>query len=226
MTRSWEKQALKLLMADTEDLRELAKIAGYDYQTFYRGANFRGADLSHQDLEGVDLSRATNISALPPGKYIDWELAKPGYVNERLSISFPRYIYFFIGRVIGRLDAGAVGNSVHRFLSIYPEGIDSIPYDSRKMQAFTFAEGYLNTFKTTLSLWDTTRLALEEYREAFRYSMGAVVRFSFYDAIYERDYLFRDIGEEVARKMFTEEGLDLFRDKYRQLSLFDSKSMS
>ncbi|MCK0119462.1 hypothetical protein MWU61_02845 [Loktanella sp. F6476L] len=52
----WQTKLLAILHADTDDLGELAKIAGTDPRTFYRGANFRDADLTKQNLLNYDLS--------------------------------------------------------------------------------------------------------------------------------------------------------------------------
>ncbi|WP_299967855.1 hypothetical protein [uncultured Roseobacter sp.] len=47
------------MLAKTSDLRELARMVGYDPATFWRDANFRRADLSGQDLTGMDMLAAT-----------------------------------------------------------------------------------------------------------------------------------------------------------------------
>lgn len=46
------------------DLRELAEVAGADPRTFYRGANFGGADLRSTDLSDYDLTRASFAGAV------------------------------------------------------------------------------------------------------------------------------------------------------------------
>jgi hypothetical protein len=51
-------------MSETSDLRSLAKTAGVDYKTFYRGANFRDAVLKGQDLSEFDLSGAQHNNPL------------------------------------------------------------------------------------------------------------------------------------------------------------------
>ena len=48
-----------LVETDHTDLAGLAKIAGGDPKTFYRGANFNNADLRGEDLRGFDLTDAT-----------------------------------------------------------------------------------------------------------------------------------------------------------------------
>ncbi len=55
---SWQEKVVRVMMAETSDLRELARIAGRDPATFWRDANFRRADLSGQDLRGLDVSAA------------------------------------------------------------------------------------------------------------------------------------------------------------------------
>ena len=63
MSSDWQKKVVEILRTDTSDLKELARIAGADYKTFYRGANFRSADLSGQDLHEFDLRGANLASA-------------------------------------------------------------------------------------------------------------------------------------------------------------------
>ena len=48
-----------LLESKTDDLRQLATIAGYDPRNFYVDANFSGVDIRGQDLTGFDLSSAS-----------------------------------------------------------------------------------------------------------------------------------------------------------------------
>ena len=52
----WLDGIMDILEAETTDLRELAKIAGANPETFYRGANFRKSDLRYQQLTGLDLT--------------------------------------------------------------------------------------------------------------------------------------------------------------------------
>lgn len=49
----WLDPILKILDAETTDLRELAKIAGGDPKTFYIGTSIDGANISGQDLRGM-----------------------------------------------------------------------------------------------------------------------------------------------------------------------------
>ncbi len=55
---SWQEKVEQVMLADTSDLRKLARMVGHDPITFWRDANFRHADLSDQDLSGIDLSKA------------------------------------------------------------------------------------------------------------------------------------------------------------------------
>lgn len=50
----WLDKVLELLEADTMDLRELAKIAGADARTFYRGIDPKLLDLNGQDVDGIE----------------------------------------------------------------------------------------------------------------------------------------------------------------------------
>ena len=49
---------VELLTSDKDDLKSLATIAGADYRTFYRGANFRKSDLTHENLLEFDLDHS------------------------------------------------------------------------------------------------------------------------------------------------------------------------
>jgi adenylate kinase family enzyme len=57
-SRDWLDAAAKVLASDENGLRALAKIAGGQPSSFYRGANLRGADLRGQDLRGIDFTGA------------------------------------------------------------------------------------------------------------------------------------------------------------------------
>lgn len=52
----WLDDVLLLLQADTSDLRELARLAGADPKTFYRGVDRSNLDLAGQDVEGMEFS--------------------------------------------------------------------------------------------------------------------------------------------------------------------------
>lgn len=56
---NWQEKVERVMMAGTSDLKELARMVGHDPAIFWRDANFRRADLSEQDLSGLDLSQAT-----------------------------------------------------------------------------------------------------------------------------------------------------------------------
>src|SRR4051812_43347157 len=55
--RHWLDGVLLLLQADTSDLRELARLAGGNPKTFYRGANLDGVDISGQDVGDMEFTR-------------------------------------------------------------------------------------------------------------------------------------------------------------------------
>jgi hypothetical protein len=52
----WLDKVVQILQADTDDLRELAKLAGANPQTFYRGINPADLDLNGQDITGMEFS--------------------------------------------------------------------------------------------------------------------------------------------------------------------------
>src|ERR1700680_1747168 len=52
----WLDRVVALLQADTTDLRELARIAGADPRTFYRGVDINKLDVDGQNLEGMEFS--------------------------------------------------------------------------------------------------------------------------------------------------------------------------
>lgn len=50
----WLDKVIELLEADTMELRDLARIAGADPRTFYRGIDPKTLDLNGQDVDGID----------------------------------------------------------------------------------------------------------------------------------------------------------------------------
>jgi hypothetical protein len=52
----WLSKVVDLLNTETADLRQLAKLAGGNPKTFYRGARLDGVDLSGQDLRGMEFT--------------------------------------------------------------------------------------------------------------------------------------------------------------------------
>ena len=52
----WSDRVEKVLLSRTNDLRELARIAGFDAETLYVGQSLAGCDLRGQDLRGIDLT--------------------------------------------------------------------------------------------------------------------------------------------------------------------------
>ncbi len=53
----WLDKIVEIMEAETADLRDLARIAGYDPADFYRGTVMDGADLRGQDLTGMEFTR-------------------------------------------------------------------------------------------------------------------------------------------------------------------------
>src|SRR5277367_430123 len=52
----WLDKVVEILEAETSDLRELARIAGYNPATFYRGTVMDGVDIRGQDLTGMEFT--------------------------------------------------------------------------------------------------------------------------------------------------------------------------
>lgn len=52
----WLEKVITLLQADTSDLRELARMAGGNPKTFYRGVRLRDLDLDGQNIEDMEFS--------------------------------------------------------------------------------------------------------------------------------------------------------------------------
>lgn len=50
------ENVLKILSADTDDLKELAEIAGANPKTIFIGADFRSIDITPNDLKRVSAS--------------------------------------------------------------------------------------------------------------------------------------------------------------------------
>ncbi|MCG7622296.1 cyclic nucleotide-binding domain-containing protein [Epibacterium sp. Ofav1-8] len=64
MKENYLKAAYSLLVANTDDLRELAVLAGEDPATFYEYCDFSGVDLRGQDFTGVSTLGANFMGAL------------------------------------------------------------------------------------------------------------------------------------------------------------------
>ena len=62
----WLSKVMLVLQANTADLRELAKIAGGDLKTFYRGVRPEDLDLVGQNLEGIEFSEPSPPAAANP----------------------------------------------------------------------------------------------------------------------------------------------------------------
>lgn len=60
----WLDKVVELLQANTTDLRELARLAGADPSTFYRGIDPSTLDLEGQDIEGISFSDADDTAEL------------------------------------------------------------------------------------------------------------------------------------------------------------------
>jgi len=56
----WLTKVIELIQADTADLRQLARLAGGDPETFYVGTNLDGADIRGQDLRGMKFTGLEN----------------------------------------------------------------------------------------------------------------------------------------------------------------------
>lgn len=68
----WLDIVIDLFKAETKDLRELAKIAGADPATFYRGVEPTELDLEEQDIDGIEFSSSEAfIDALLDGSSIN-----------------------------------------------------------------------------------------------------------------------------------------------------------
>jgi hypothetical protein len=78
----WLDMVVALLRADTSDLRELARIAGADPKTFYRGIDISALDLDGQKLDDIELS-TPSPSPTRAGTQFELELFSP---NSELQI--------------------------------------------------------------------------------------------------------------------------------------------
>lgn len=57
----WLDRVLLLLQADTDNLRELAEIAGGDPRTFYRAINISDVDIKGQNIDGMEFAQSDRI---------------------------------------------------------------------------------------------------------------------------------------------------------------------
>src|SRR5687768_16885738 len=64
MDAHWLDTVTDILNSRSKDLKKLARMAGGDPLTFYRGADLSGADLRGQDLRGIDLEGVDLTDAL------------------------------------------------------------------------------------------------------------------------------------------------------------------
>jgi hypothetical protein len=53
----WLQTVIEILQAETSDLRELARLAGGDSRTFYKGVDPTKLELEGQNLDGMELSQ-------------------------------------------------------------------------------------------------------------------------------------------------------------------------
>jgi tetratricopeptide (TPR) repeat protein len=145
----WLDGVLTLLEAETADLTELARLVGADPKTFYRGADFRRADLSDEDISafdthGGDLSKASlgelNRAFLESADLADLLLILnieelPG--APRVSANWPDY-EGLSDIVLKYVRAGEFPSSAlaHGFLIDLTYYLDSIAkYDTAEMMA-------------------------------------------------------------------------------------------
>src|SRR6185437_2962983 len=52
----WLDKVVELLLVETNDLRELARIAGGDPKTFYKAVSLQDLDIDGQDIEGMEFA--------------------------------------------------------------------------------------------------------------------------------------------------------------------------
>jgi hypothetical protein len=57
----WLEKVVTLLQAETSDLRELARLAGGNAETFYRGIQLSALELDGQDIEGMEFSPRSEV---------------------------------------------------------------------------------------------------------------------------------------------------------------------
>lgn len=120
----WLTSVAKVLRADTDDLRELARIGGVDPRTAYIGTRMDGADLRGQDLRGMlftdlDLTRTQfdkatlidpdQIAAAPPPPplvLVATDLLDPTSVARSLAGLNPELFFGLsgLGRFLNRLE--------------------------------------------------------------------------------------------------------------------------
>jgi hypothetical protein len=108
----WQAKVVRILLDDSSDLRELARIAEANATTFYSSANFRKSDLSNQDLSGLDLSSARLSEArLSAGSIPSNER------NQRLLVNINHEIHSELRRRNPRQLSGHVDRLLARFYS-------------------------------------------------------------------------------------------------------------
>ena len=76
----WLDKVVVLLQAETADLRELARIAGANPKTFYRGIDLKDLDLDGQDIEGMEFSSPPHRQDIT-GYQLDLDLYFPDDIH-------------------------------------------------------------------------------------------------------------------------------------------------
>ena len=86
MSEHWLDKVIEILNAETSDLRELAKLAGGDPRTFYRGVELRSLETAGQDLTGMEFGwEPPNEPRAPPPPLTRYEIRSSRRYEERLA---------------------------------------------------------------------------------------------------------------------------------------------
>lgn len=138
----WLDIASEIIRSDVADLRELARIAGADPVTFYRGADLSKADLSGQDLRGLDFTHANlrgavldDLTRIDP-EFYPYDNDEPIIKKVRLSPQLMDAVYAYeeevnysyTGAALRSLVESAHRNSILPIDSFWMRLINDNPY--------------------------------------------------------------------------------------------------
>jgi Pentapeptide repeats (8 copies) len=121
----WLDDVSNILLAQTGDLRQLAKLVTDDITNFYKGQNLAGCDLRGQDLTGLNFENC-NIDAAILDEYTKIDIIfdprvimYEEYVNIKISPKVERAVYNFANSVGYSYTAWAYKNLFTRFNRYY-----------------------------------------------------------------------------------------------------------
>ncbi len=189
----WLETVIALLQADTGDLRELAKIAGANPKTFYRGVRLADLDVEGQDIGGMEFaaSSSDDHSDEKLGLMIRWDNNDSGYIEidgviaairkvprqeERLALLMKLMLE---NREFGYPIAERYGRDKAKFANQTLSELKKILKQERDQYQYSLFKGYDRT-----PTYSDERLAYVLYRTFSRGMPGNRSQLLYYMALY------------------------------------------